>query len=220
MSRTFSSSSRLSSEYEYVRVTSAWSSSTVVVGRRSGPALATIATICCARTSSALRGTTVGSIRPSRISFAITAHSSRSALNFGKIRPLLVAPTPCPDRPIRWRPRATDFGDSTWITRSTAPMSIPSSSDDVATRQGSSPAFSSSSIVVRSSRDSDPWWARAIGSLGGRGGSSARPGRASPTALAASLSSLSRSASRSAARRLLTKTIVDRCSRTSPSSSG
>ena len=41
-------------------------------------------------------------------------------------------------------------------------MSMPSSSELVATRQGSSPAFSSSSTFVRSSRASEPWWARAI----------------------------------------------------------
>ncbi len=42
---------------------------------------------------------------------------------------------------MRCSPRATDFGDSTWITRSTAPMSMPSSSDDVATRHGIRPGF-------------------------------------------------------------------------------
>ena len=81
-----------------------------------------------------------------------------------------VSPTPCPARPIRCRPRDTDFGDSTWSTRSTAPMSMPSSSDEVATRHGSSPALSSSSTTVRSSRASEPWWARAISSGLARGG--------------------------------------------------
>ena len=37
-------------------------------------------------------------------------------------------------------------------------MSMPSSSDDVATRHGSSPALSSSSTTRRSSRASEPWW--------------------------------------------------------------
>ena len=46
-------------------------------------------------------------------------------------------------------------------------MSMPSSSDDVATRHGISPLFSSSSTSSRCSRASDPWWARAI-SLRGR----------------------------------------------------
>ena len=57
------------------------------------------------------------------------------------MRPLETAPSSCPARPTRCSPRATDFGDSTWITRSTAPMSMPSSSDEVATRHGISPFF-------------------------------------------------------------------------------
>ncbi len=73
-------------------MTSAYSSSTPTPS--SSPAAAVIATICWARTSSALRGTTVGSMRPSRMSLVTTAHSRRSARNFGKIRPLLVSPTP------------------------------------------------------------------------------------------------------------------------------
>ena len=97
---------------------------------------------------------------------ATTAHSSRSARNLGKMRPLETSPTPCPARPMRCSPAVTDFGDSTWSTRSTAPMSMPSSSELVATRQGSSPALSCSSTTSRSSRASEPWCARAIGSVG------------------------------------------------------
>ena len=41
---------------------------------------------------------------------------------------------------------------------------MPSSRLEVATRHGSSPAFSRSSTSRRSSRASEPWWARAIGS--------------------------------------------------------
>ncbi len=63
-------------------MTRAYSSSTF-----SSSSAAAIATICCASTSSGLRGTTVGSIAPSRIRCATTAHSSRSARNFGKMRP-------------------------------------------------------------------------------------------------------------------------------------
>ena len=66
----------------------------------------------------------------------------------------------CPARPTRCRPRATDFGLSTCTTRSTAPMSMPSSSDEVATRHGILPAFSSSSIWTA---------ARARASRGARG---------------------------------------------------
>ena len=105
---------------------------------------------------------TVSSISPASIRSATTADSSRSARNFGKIRPFETAPSSWPARPIRWRPRATDFGLSTWMTRSTAPMSIPSSSEEVAIRQGISPRFSSSSTSTRCSRASEPWWARAI----------------------------------------------------------
>jgi hypothetical protein len=40
-------------------------------------------------------------------------------------------------------------------------MSMPSSSDEVATTAGSRPDFSSSSTSARCSRDTEPWWARA-----------------------------------------------------------
>ena len=84
-----------------------------------------IATSCWARTSSGLRGISVVSIAPSCIRRVTTAHSSRSPRYFGKMTPLLGAPTWWPARPTRWRPRATLVGLSTWMTRSTAPMSMP-----------------------------------------------------------------------------------------------
>ena len=146
-----------------------------------------IATSCWARTSSGLRGIRVVSMAPSCIRRVTTAHSSRSPRYFGKMTPLLGAPTWCPARPTRWRPRATDVGLSTWMTRSTAPMSMPSSRLDVATSAGSRPAFSSSSISSRCSRAMLPWWARTS---------------SSPA------SSFSRWASRSESRRLLVKTMV------------
>ena len=141
MSSTFSSCSRESSEKGSAPVTRRSTSST------SHSSSAHIETRCWASTSSGLRGITVSSISPSRIRRATTAHSSRSARNLGKIRPSETSPSVWPARPIRCRPRVTDFGDSTWITRSTAPMSIPSSSEEVATRQGSWPDFSSSSTT-------------------------------------------------------------------------
>ena len=73
-------------------------------------------------------------------------------------------------------------------------MSIPSSSDEVATSAGRRPALSASSITRRCSRAIEPWWARAT---------------SSPA------SSLSAAARRSARRRLFTKRIVERCARTS-----
>ena len=146
-----------------------------------------IATSCWARTSSGLRGMPVVSIAPSCIRCVTTAHSSRSPRYFGKMTPLLGAPTWWPARPTRCRPRATLVGLSTWMTRSTAPMSMPSSRLDVATSAGRRPALRSSSISSRCSRAMLPWWARTS---------------SSPA------SSLSRCASRSARRRLLVKTIV------------
>ena len=122
---------------------------------------AVIATICWASTSSGLRGMLSCSIWPPRIRRATTAACTRSPWYLGKITPRLTSPTLCPARPVRCRPLATEGGDSTWMTRSTAPMSMPSSRLDVATTAGSRPALSASSIWARSCRDTEPWWARA-----------------------------------------------------------
>ncbi len=224
MSRTFSSCSRESSENGSVVVTS------FSIASSSHSRSATIETRCWASTSRGLRGMIVSSISPVRIRPATTAHSSRSARNFGKIRPFETSPILCPARPTRCMPRETDFGDSTWITRSTAPMSIPSSSEDVATRQGSFPDFRSSSTISRSSWASEPWWARAISSKTPATSSAPPPGVrgvdpscsvAGSSCSGSSLcSSFRRLASRSAPRRLLTKMIVEVCSSTRRSSSG
>src|SRR2546429_163079 len=89
--------------------------------------MADIATICWARTSSGLRGTRVVSISPRSIRSTTTAVSSRSPRYLGKMVPFDGSPTEGPARPIRWIPLAALVGDSTWMTRSTAPMSVPSS---------------------------------------------------------------------------------------------
>ncbi len=57
-------------------------------------------------------------------------------------------PTWWPARPMRCMPLATDGGASIWTTRSIAPMSMPSSSDEVATSARSVPALSASSISI------------------------------------------------------------------------
>ena len=62
-------------------------------------------------------------------------------------------------------PTRRSVGASIWTTRSTAPMSIPSSSDEVATMARRSPRLRRSSMAVRFSRASEPWCARAT-SLG------------------------------------------------------
>ena len=74
---------------------------------------------------------------PTRIRSTTTADSIRSPRWLGKNTPREVAPTWWPARPTRCSPLATDGGASTWTTMSTAPMSIPSSSEEVATTQGS-----------------------------------------------------------------------------------
>ena len=122
------------------------------------------------------------------------AASSRSPRYFGKILPVLGSPTWWPARPTRWMPRATEPGDSTSTTRSTVPMSMPSSRLDVATMPRSRPSFSSDSTCTRCSRASEPWCARTS---------------SSPA------SSLRLAASRSARRRALQNTIVVRCARMS-----
>src|SRR6266545_1328218 len=126
-----------------------------------------------------------------------TAASTRSPRNFGKMTPRLTAPTWWPARPMRWRPCATELGASTWTTSSTAPMSMPSSSELVATTARSLPALRSSSIWTRCSRLTDPWCARAM---------------SSPA------SSFSLAQSRSARRRELVNTIVEWCALISSSS--
>ncbi len=75
-----------------------------------------------------------------------TVDWTRSPWYFGKKMPRDSSPTLCPARPVRCSPLATEGGDSTWMTRSTAPMSMPSSRLEVATTAGSVPALSASSI--------------------------------------------------------------------------
>lgn len=227
MSSTASNADSGSEAKGAARRTSASSSS---VGQVSS---AVMATSCCASTSSGLAGTRSDSIAPSRIRSVTTAACTRSPRYLGKTTPVETAPTWWPARPTRWRPEATDGGDSTWTTRSTAPMSMPSSRLDVATTAGSLPALRSSSTWARCSLETEPWWARA--SSGGApsaapdwamisagepcgGGVAAGPpvgpgGRGASKAVPVARSyaiSLSRLHSRSARRRELAKTMVER----------
>ena len=90
----------------------------------------------------------------------------------------------------------------------------------MATTAGSRPALSSSSTGARCSLDTEPWWARAISAaraarapgLGHDLRPAERAGRAarSPVARSSAIS-LSRAVNRSASRRELANTIVDRC---------
>ncbi len=117
---------------------------------------ATIATSCCASTSSGLAGIRRDSMAPVRIRSVTTAACTRSPRYLGKTTPVDTAPTWWPARPTRWSPEATEGGDSTCTTRSTAPMSMPSSRLEVATTAGSRPAFRSSSTWARCSLDTEP----------------------------------------------------------------
>ena len=64
-----------------------------------------------------------------------------------------------PERPTRWSSVAMRCGDPIWQTRSTWPMSMPSSSDAVATSAFSCPDFSRVSASSRFSFDRLPWCA-------------------------------------------------------------
>src|SRR5665648_379824 len=184
--------------------------------------IATMATTCWASTSSGLAGTRSSSIAPTRIRPAVTAEGTRSPRWVGKITPRETAPTWWPARPTRCRPEATDGGAPTWTTRSTAPMSMPSSRDDVATTAGRWPDLSSVSVRVRSARLIDPWWARARMPLASRvsmptavpdcavtWAAHSVPGSGTPAPWRAAHTSFIRAVSRSAPRRELVKTSVD-----------
>ena len=84
-------------------------------------------------------------------------------------------------------------------------MSMPSSMELVATTAGNRPAFRSSSMDRRRSFETDPWWARAITV------SSRASADWSDSSARCAAASLSRAVRRSASRRELTNTMVDRC---------
>ena len=63
------------------------------------------------------------------------------------MRPFGTPPRRCSARPTRWRKVAMLRGEPSWQTRSTGPTSMPSSSDAVATTARSSPARSRASTV-------------------------------------------------------------------------
>lgn len=58
--------------------------------------------------------------------------------------------------PHRCNPEDTDNGGAIWMTRSTEPMSMPSSRLDVATTQRNWPRLSCSSICLRRSLETEP----------------------------------------------------------------
>ena len=69
--------------------------------------------------------------------------------------PWLLLFNECPERPMRWIARDTPFGVATITTRSTAPISIPSSSEVEQTTARSFPSFNRSSTSSRTLRSSE-----------------------------------------------------------------
>ena len=79
---------------------------------------------------------------PPRTAASRAAHSTSSSRVSGKSRPLGVPARLWLERPTRWRKVAMLRGEPIWHTSSTGPMSMPSSSEAVATRALRSPARS------------------------------------------------------------------------------
>ena len=92
------------------------------------------ATICCISTSIGASGISSRSSSPARIFRISAACSSRSSRVVAKKRPFGIAPRQCPARPTRCIATATARVVLIWHTRSTSPISIPSSSEAVAIR--------------------------------------------------------------------------------------
>ena len=91
-----------------------------------------------------------------RIERSSAAHSTRSSRDTGNTRPFGVPAIVWPERPTRCSSVAIRCGDPIWQTRSTWPMSMPSSSDAVATSAFSCPDFSRVSASSRFSFDRLP----------------------------------------------------------------
>ena len=107
----------------------------------------------------AASGMTTWSSSPSCTARTIAAHSTRSSRVSGKTRPLGTPPMMCPERPTRCRNVAMRCGEEIWQTRSTWPMSMPSSREAVATTTLSLPSRSRCSASRRASFERLPWCA-------------------------------------------------------------
>ncbi len=150
MRTTLSKVARLNPANGHARRTSANSASS------SQSSHAASATICCASTSSGAGTMRKASSSPRRMLSSSAAHSTSSSRVCGNRRALGVPPTLCPERPARCRKVAIERGEPSWQTRSTSPISSPSSSEAVATNTVRSPALSRCSASRRVSRDRLP----------------------------------------------------------------
>ena len=97
-----------------------------------------------------LRGSSSRSSSPRRMARTSAAHSSSSSRVVAKSRPFGSAPTQWPARPMRCSATAMERGEPIWHTRSTVPISMPNSSDAVATTARSSPSLRRRSASRRS----------------------------------------------------------------------
>ena len=150
-----------------------------------------MATICWASTSSGLGGMHNTSNSQRRIASNKAKHSIKSSRLVGNSRPLGIPPRKCPDRPTRCSNVPMEPVVPNWQTKSTSPISMPNSSDAVATNALSFPSFKRHSADRRCSRAKLPWWEVTFSSP---------------------MRSLRARAKRSAIRRVLTKMSVVRCS--------
>ena len=114
------------------------------------------ATICWPSTSSGHWGMVSVSRLPRRTARQSAAHSTSSSRVSGNRMPLGVPPTVWPERPTRCSSSPMERGEPIWQTWSTTPMSMPSSSDAVATQTLTSPFFSFSSAASRVARERLP----------------------------------------------------------------
>src|SRR5579884_1376935 len=130
-----------------------------VSAAHAGKQVLHIPVICCARISSGASGTAMESSSLWRMARTSAAHSNNSSRVVAKNLPFGDASRQCPERPILWRATAIDRGEPIWQTRSTVPISIPNSSEAVATSTRNSPALSFFSAASRSLRERLPWCA-------------------------------------------------------------
>jgi len=114
-----------------------------------------------ASTSRGLSRDTLSSSSLSSTAPATAAEAIRSRPWNGKRMPRLSWPTPWPLRPTRCKAEDAEKGLPARITSSTLPMSIPSSSDEVATTQGIFPSARAFSAALRRSLEREPWWVNA-----------------------------------------------------------
>ena len=219
MSSTFSSCSRESSRKGSVAVTRRSTSST------SHSSSAAIETRCWASTSSGFCGITVSSISPSRMRLATTAHSSRSARNLGKIRPFETSPERVagaadPLQAAGDRLRRLDLDHQVDGAHVDAELQR-GGRDQAGQLPGLEQLLDHRALLVgeRAVVGAGDLRRALVRLAGVRGVASSRARRArspaAPPRLRSLASSFRRLARRSAARRLLTKMIVEVCSRTS-----